>query len=858
LPSTTTESLKLRSRARTGAAVLVIVGLIVSGWVYLDWSRYRTASAEAARSKQILESTEKLVSSILDAESSQRGFLLTGEERYLVPYAQAVRVVPDELSTLSALIGRDSEQATNLQTLSNLIGQKMSEMEETVILRRTKGAQAAMEIVLSDRGRATMDRLRAILVVLQRGELSSETRVSEDAQAATTVLLLVTVAGTLVLIFFFVAALDPVLQEQRVSRFMPYAVAVGAALVALFLRMPLVSVIGPVATPFLTFLPAVLFASWYAGVRAGATTVALLATASAYFIFGPFPLSRADRQASGISLVFFMLVSIGIVFLAQSQRQAIERAAREAAQRRAAEESERAQRQEFETTLASIGDAVISTDMQGRIRFLNDVARGILRYPNDALYGRPLDEVFRIFNEDTREPVESPVAKVLREGHVAGMANHTILIAGDGTEVPVDDSGSPVRGADGQLRGVVLVFRDVSERREQEKALERQAASLQESESLFRTLANAIPQLAWMAKDDGWVFWYNDRWYQYTGVQPADVEGWGWQDVNDPRMLPEIMERWARSIATRTAFEMVVPLRGKDGVFRQFLTRVNPLRDSDGKVLRWLGTGTDISEHLRVEQGLRDTEGRLERLNAEMARSNADLRQFAFVASHDLQEPLRIITTYAQLLMRKYPVQTDEEAGLIVHNIVNGTVRMRTLLADLLQYAEIGASSEHKDQMADLAAIIEHVKQNLKDPIEASGAVIECGPLPIVQADGTYLIPLFQNLASNAIKYRNSQPPRIRITVEHIGAELRYAVSDNGIGIEPEFHRKIFDVFQRLHGKDVPGTGLGLAICKRVVERYHGRIWVESRPGSGSTFYFTLPDAKVSALDDSADRAFSA
>jgi signal transduction histidine kinase len=127
----------------------------------------------------------------------------------------------------------------------------------------------------------------------------------------------------------------------------------------------------------------------------------------------------------------------------------------------------------------------------------------------------------------------------------------------------------------------------------------------------------------------------------------------------------------------------------------------------------------------------------------------------------------------------------------------------------------------------------------------------------MVQADGTYLIPLFQNLTSNAIKYRNGQSPRIRITAEHIGAELRFAVSDNGIGIEPEFHRKIFDVFQRLHGKDVPGTGLGLAICKRVVERYRGRIWVESRPGAGATFYFTLPDAKVSMREVSAGGAHS-
>jgi light-regulated signal transduction histidine kinase (bacteriophytochrome) len=303
---------------------------------------------------------------------------------------------------------------------------------------------------------------------------------------------------------------------------------------------------------------------------------------------------------------------------------------------------------------------------------------------------------------------------------------------------------------------------------------------------------------------------------------------------------------------------MVHPLRGKDGVFRPFLTRMIPLRDSEGKIVRSLGTNTDISEQRRIEQGLRESEANLERLNADLARSNADLRQFAFVASHDLQEPLRMITSYSQLLARKYPVETDAEAGMFLENIVNGAVRMRTLLVDLLQYAEIGASAGRNDEMADLTTVIDHVKQNLKEAIEASGAVIECGPLPQVRADGTYLIPLFQNLASNALKYRNRQAPRIRISAQEVDGETRFAVSDNGIGIAPEHHRKIFDVFQRLHGRDVPGSGLGLAICKRVVERYRGRIWVESQPGAGSTFFFTLPEAAVHGQDNPpADRAAS-
>jgi len=842
----------LRKRARLGAGIFILLLLAIAGWAYFDWSRYRAADAEGARSQQLLDSTETLLTHLLDAETAQRGYLLTGDDRYLEPYRRANETVPGDLVKVETLVKGDSAaQTANVRQLAILAGQKMTELGQTIELRQTRGGTAALDVVLSDRGRSLMDEIRALIVTIQDGERSSAAKISASAQEATTVLLVAAVTGSLILLFYFVAALDPVLhggsRQTKYPRFTAYGVAAAASIAALLLTAGLSSVISPLDAPFLTFLPAVLFASWYAGVRAGASTVFLLAGFSAWFLATPAGLPRADRQSFAVGVLFFMLVGSGIVFLAHSQRRALQRADLEALQRREAEDAEREQRREYETTLASLGDAVVSTDAEGRIRFVNEVARKILRYPESQLLGRPLDEVFRIFHETTREPVESPVAKVLREGCVVGLANHTVLIAGDGAEIPLDDSGAPVRGADGTITGVVLVFRDVTERRAAEKLVEQQSIGLRASENLFRTLANALPQLVWMAQDDGSVFWYNDRWYDYTGASRAEAVGWGWQSVYPSEMLPAVLEMWRRSIATGTPLEVVLPLRGSDGNFRPFLTKVIPLRDAEGKILRWVGTHTDISEQQRVEEGLRESEARLERLNAELARSNADLQQFAFVASHDLREPLRMITSYAQLLARKYPTETDDEAAVIVGNIVSGTARMRALISDLLRYVEIGYSREARDQTADLNAVVDHVKENLKDAIEESGAVIECDRLPVLQADGTYLTPLFQNLASNAIKYRNHHTPRVYIRAEHAGGELLYAVSDNGIGIDPAYHRKIFDVFQRLHGRDIPGTGLGLAICKRVVERYHGRIWVESEPGAGSTFYFTLPEAQAVA-----------
>jgi PAS domain S-box-containing protein len=847
-----------RNSVVLGLAAVVLMA--IAGLSYMEWSRYRTANLGAARTGDILDSTERVLSRILDAETGQRGFLLTGEDRYLEPYNEARQALPRELATLNSLLAPNTRQAANLGPLNQAIGRKMSELEQTIDLRRTRGATPALQVMLSGQGKDAMDQVRAALSVIQSGATAEQKEASVNREIATQTVLLVAVAGSLLLLFLFIAGLDPILSRDPRAVNHPHLIAYGLPVavtaVALLLRLALTSAMGPIAGPSLFLLPAVLFAAWYGGFRAGAVTVLLSALASAFFALGN---TRLERPAQAVSLLFFMFIGLGIALLTHSQRQALDRADREAANRRAAEESEREQRQRFETTLASIGDAVIATDAEGKITFVNQVACELLRDREASLLGKPLDSVFRIVNEHTRAPVESPVAKVLSEGHIAGLANHTILIAADGTETPIEDSGAPVRDANGVIDGVVLVFRDIAQRRAAEKLLAHQAAELSESESQFRTLANAIPQLAWMTKADGYIFWFNDRWYEYTGASPQDSEGWGWQAFHDPQMLPEVLERWHASISTETPFDMVFPLRGVDGIYRPFLTRIIPLRDSEGKIVRWLGTNTDISEQRRVEEALRASETGLQRLNAELARSNEDLQRFAFVASHDLQEPLRMITSYAQLLVRKYPGETDQEARLIVNNIVDGTTRMRSLLTDLLAYAEIGSSFDRPSEPVDLNFVIDRVRENLKESIQESGAVIACGPLPSLAVEDAHLVPLFQNLASNAIKYRKNAPPRIHVGVEEVASEFRFAVSDNGIGIDPQHHQRIFDVFQRLHGRDVPGTGLGLAICKRVVERYGGRIWVESQPGSGSTFFFTLPACRgrreTERSNPSADRA---
>jgi len=242
----------------------------------------------------------------------------------------------------------------------------------------------------------------------------------------------------------------------------------------------------------------------------------------------------------------------------------------------------------------------------------------------------------------------------------------------------------------------------------------------------------------------------------------------------------------------------------------------------------------DISKLKAVERALR--------LHAkELERSNADLEQLAYVASHDLQEPLRMITSFTQLLAKRYKGKLDSDADELIAHMVDGAARMRLLIDDLLAYARLG-SQEAELAPTDCEAILADAVSNLGSAIEENGATVTHDPLPTVMADRDQLSRLFQNLLSNAIKFRAVDPPAVHVSARRNENEWLFSVRDNGIGIDIEHFERIFLIFQRLHGKsEYSGTGIGLAICRKIVERHGGKIWIESQAGKGSTFCFTMP-----------------
>jgi PAS domain S-box-containing protein len=494
---------------------------------------------------------------------------------------------------------------------------------------------------------------------------------------------------------------------------------------------------------------------------------------------------------------------------------------------------------EQQTIFNSVPAMIWYKDTRNNFVRVNRAVAAAVGKPLEAIEGKSAYEVFpdqaEQYYRDDLEVINSgrPKLGIVEEMGTAGGGKRWVRT----DKIPYRDQG-------GEITGVLVLTVDITDRKRAEEGLAREQANLQ---AVFDVVNVGMLVVA----EDGAVKQVNDtisRWVKkdvaaWEGGQPGDFVG----------CVHALAEPAGCGHGPQCAS---CPIRN---TFASVLQTGQPVHDVeaeavlsvDGSQVRlWLEVSADPlvldgKRHVILAMNnitaRKKAEETLRRTAAELARSNNDLEQFAYVASHDLREPLRTVSGFVQLLQKKYADQLDAEARAFIGYAVDGAARMETLIKDLLAYARLGTRGR-EPVPTDAGAALRQVLDNLHESIRETAAEITHGELPAVRADPSQLTQLFQNLIGNAIKFRGEAPPKIHVDASRDGDGWRFSVSDNGIGIEPKHQEQIFEVFRRLHRREqYEGTGIGLAICKKIVDRHGGRIWVESEPGQGATFSFTLP-----------------
>jgi PAS domain S-box-containing protein len=695
------------------AVALVVVN------VALTFRNTRQLNEDAywvSHTHEVIAGLENILSLAKDAETGQRGFVITGEPKYLEPYDDAVAQLDKEVDRVQKLTADNPFQQSHFPELRQDLAEKLAHLAELVTLSKNEGFDAARKETLTDRGKNAMDAVRADVAEMVESE-------------------------------------EELLKERSEKSAGMYRVALLTGL---------------------------------------ATGLAALAAIAAFFWL-------LRRHLEARAQAAFVI----------------------------AEQGER-----WRTTLASIGDAVITTDMQGVVTNLNSIAESLTGWKLDAAVGQPLSTVFHIVNETTRQPVANPVDKVLAEGVIVGLANHAVLIAKDGSERPIDDSAAPIRCKEGEIVGCVLVFRDVAERRSSEVALAR-------SEQRLRFVMDSMPQKIFTATASGNVDYFNPIWSEYTGLTFEQIRDWGWTQFVHPDDLAENLRVWKSAIETGEEFTFEQRFRRADGEYRWHLSRAKALKDAEGKVLMWVGSNTDIHEQKQTANELREVAARL---------SEADRRKNEFLAmlAHELRNPLAPIRNGLQIVrMAEGNGETVRSTADMMERQIRQMVR---LVDDLLDVSRITQGKiELRRERVELASIIQQAIETSRPAVEAAHhtLTVKVPTQPeYVNGDAVRLAQVFSNLLNNASKF--TEPGgRISLMAEREGSDVVVTVQDSGMGIRPEMLPNVFEMFTQVDRsleRTQDGLGIGLTLVKRLVEMHGGSVTAASDgPGKGSTFVVRLP-----------------
>ncbi|HEY5929932.1 MAG TPA: CHASE3 domain-containing protein, partial [Burkholderiales bacterium] len=701
-----------------GAAVAVILLVVNVQLTFSNTRQLAESNAWVVHSHAVMDGLTNLLSSMKDAETGQRGYLITGQPGYLEPYDIAVASVNGQLESLQGLIADNDRQQVRMPLVRERVARRLQLLADNIALRRDKGMEAARLSIMSDAGKVEMDALRTVI-----GTMLDE---------------------------------EKVLLEQRVEQAQRNY--------------------------------------WWA-IITGLTSGALA-----------------------------LLGMVAFIVVLQRHMNARALAAAELFQ----------QRELLRITLASIGDAIITTDTAGRITYLNAVSEGLTGWANAEAAGKPLEAVFNIVNEETRKTVENPAMRSLREGIIVGLANHTVLIAKDGREHPIDDSASPIRDEENNIVGCVLVYRDVTQRRDTEERLRK-------SEERYDLAVKGSNEGVWDWNIQTGSVYFSDRCLAMLGYAPNEVSSAQetWRKGIHPDDWQRVRQSLQRHLKDRVPYDVEFRKLDKFGEYRWFRSRGEAVRNAWGEPTRMAGSVTDVTDRKILEEQVRQ---RVDQL------AEGDRRKDEFLATlaHELRNPLAPLSNALAILKAAGDnPQTFQKTREIMERQLGQMVR---LIDDLLDVSRISRGKiDLRLESIDLSSVI-HQALEICKPLSDKAAhrlEIELPAQPVyINADAVRMAQVFCNLLSNAFKFT---PPNghIRLAARSQGNEVVVTIKDSGVGIPTNKLSDIFELFTQLDRtleRSQSGLGIGLTLVQRLVTMHGGLVLAQSDgEGTGSEFVVRLP-----------------
>jgi PAS domain S-box-containing protein len=685
--------------------VAAAVILVFAGWgSYRNTTRFAVAAGLQKHTYEVLRTLDETEARLVEAETGQRGYLLTGDDAYLDTYRTSIKNLDQVTGRLKDLTSDNPNQQKRIQALEPLIERKLAELQRTIDLRRQGAVASANQVVLQGSGKQWMDQIRSQIADMEEEEndlLRVRTQeTSESVARSTNAITVGTFVSILLLVLCFGLLSRELAERKRVQ---------GA-------------------------------------------------------------LTKSEKWLS--------------------------------------------------TTLGSIGDAVIATDMNGAVTFMNSVAQSLTGWVQEEAQGKSVDLVLNIVNGETRGPVENPVKKVFREGKVVGLADHTLLISKKGREFDIEDSAAPIVTGEGENLGVVLVFRDITELKK----------TREELEGVF---ALSIDMIC-IAGYDGYFKRLNPAWQKTLGYSAEELMAIPYSEFVHPEDREATIQRAENFKTKGNIVAFTNRYLCKDGSYKWLMWNATPLAEQQ----LIYAVARDVTEFKQMQEGL-------VRGKEEAERSNKFKDQFLSTMSHELRTPLNAVMGFSDLLSEeRYGPLNDRQRRYVAHINTGGRHLLR-LINDILDLSKIEAGRlelaiESVPVHPSFAEVFDCLRP-LAD--KKSQTLVVNSSLDLsVRADATRFKQVLMNLVGNAIKF-TPEGGKIELAAQKLGDVVRVEVRDSGPGIPLEEQKCIFEAFHRLRQSDKTseGTGLGLAITLRLVELHGGRLGLESQPGSGSCFYFTLP-----------------